>query len=227
MKVKNSPLLNFSIPGYKFINENSLTNTGGVGVHVSEVFHYEIITFDFQFCGCKQLWIRINCLNSDFVYVIGTIYRHPSTNASDFIKFLNNIISQLNASKMYYFVLGDININISTSPTKSVNEYLNMFNSNFVASIINVFIRVTEISSTTLDHILTNENRYQPTLNVVDYDLSDYYSIMVIVSNKLKTSCDDDKSIFKRSFAEFSPVNLNQELHDRLNDFLFKNVTIN
>ena len=65
---------------------------------------------------------------------------------------------------MYYFILGDININTSASPTaKSVNEYLNMLNSNSVASIINVFTRVTESSSTTLDHIPANENCYQLT----------------------------------------------------------------
>ena len=50
---------------------------------------------------------------------------------------------------------------------------------------------------------------------------------MAIVSKKLKTICDDDKPIFKRLFAEFSPVNFNQELHDRLNDFLLQNLTIN
>ena len=133
-------------------------------VYVSEAFHYEPITFKFQFSGCEQLWIRINCPNSDSLYVISTIYCYPSSSPSDFIEFFNDIISQLNASKMYYFILGDINTNISASPTtKSVNEYLNILNSNSVASIVNVFTRVTESSSTTLDQILTNENRYQLT----------------------------------------------------------------
>ena len=71
-------------------------------MYVSEAFHNEVINFDFQFFGYEQLWICINCPNSDFVYVFGTIYCHPSTNASDFIDFLNDIISQLNSSKMYY-----------------------------------------------------------------------------------------------------------------------------
>ena len=45
-KIKNSPL-NLSIPGYKFINVNSLTNAGDVDEYVSKAFHNEIITFDF------------------------------------------------------------------------------------------------------------------------------------------------------------------------------------
>ena len=64
MKIKNSPLLHLSIPGYKFINVISLTNAREVGVYVSEAFHYEIITFYFQFSGSEQWWIHINCLNS-------------------------------------------------------------------------------------------------------------------------------------------------------------------
>ena len=171
-KIKNNPMLNLSIPGYKFVNANSLTNAGSVGVYVSEAFHFEIITFDFQYAGCEQLWIRIKCPNSDSVYVIGTIYRHPSTNTNDFTEFLNDIISQLNASKLYYFILGDINIDISASSnSKSANDYLNMLNSNSVALIINVPTRVTDSSSTTLYHILTtgNENRYPLTPIVIDY----------------------------------------------------------
>ena len=78
-----------------------------------------------------------------------------------------------------------------------------------------------------MDHIINNENRYLLTPIVVDYEIIDHYPIMLSVSNKLKTSCDDDKLIFKRSFAEFAAVNFNQELHDRLNDFLFRSVTIN
>ena len=125
-------------------------------------------------------------------------------------------------------MFGDIKINTSASPTnKSVNEYLIIINSNSVALVISVFTRVTESSSTTLDYILTNENRYQLTPIVVDYDLTDNYPFMAIVSKKLKTSCHNDKPIFKRSFAEFSLVNFNKKLHDRRNSFLFRNGTIN
>ena len=48
--------------------------------------------------------------NADYVNVIDTIDRHSSPDASDFTEFLNHNISQFNASKMYYFILGDVNI---------------------------------------------------------------------------------------------------------------------
>ena len=40
-KIKHNTLLNLSIPGYKFLNVNSLTNAGGVEVFISDVLHYE------------------------------------------------------------------------------------------------------------------------------------------------------------------------------------------
>ena len=85
---------------------------------------------------------------------------------------------------------------------------------------------MTDFSSTSLDHILTNENRYPLTPIVIDYDLTDHCPIMVKVSNKLKPNRDDNKSIFKRFFTEFSVDNFNQELHDRLDDFLIRNASI-
>ena len=93
-KIKNNLLLNLSIPGYKFLNVNSLTNAaaGGIGVYIAAAILYDIIIFDSQFPGC-ELRIRITCLISKAVHIIGTIYRHFSTNAKNFTEFLNDIIS--------------------------------------------------------------------------------------------------------------------------------------
>ena len=48
---------------------------------------------------------------------------------------------------------------------------------------------------------------------------------MVIVSNKLKTSCDNENQFLKDT--EFSAVNFNQAMYEPLTDFLFRNITIN
>ena len=51
--------------------------------------------------------------------MIGTIYRHPSSNTKDFIEFFNDILSELIALKVYYFILGDININTKARFTQT------------------------------------------------------------------------------------------------------------
>ena len=71
-----------------FVNVNSFTNAGGEGVYIAESFQYKKLTLEPHFDGCEQLWLRISNTTTSINYVIGTIYRHPSSNTKDFIEFL-------------------------------------------------------------------------------------------------------------------------------------------
>ena len=138
------------------------------------------------------------------------------------------IISKLNASKLHYFILGDININTTPSPiTKSATDYLNKLNSNSVASIITKPTRVTNSSSTTLDHILTKENRYSMMPPIIEYDITDHYPVMVIILNKLNFRRGHDKPILRRSFSKFLADDFNHELQDQIDEFSDMNIAIN
>ena len=229
-KIKNSTgaLINISISGYEFVNVNSFTNAGGVGIYFAESFQHEKLTLEPHFHGSEQLWLRISNTTTNINYVIGTIYRHPSSNTKDFIEFFNDILSELTALKVYYFILGDININTNASPSsREATDYLSMLNSNSVASIINIPTRVTKTTSSALDHILTNENRYTLAPLVVDYDITDYYPVMVAISKQITTRPRHDKPIFKRSFVKFSTDDFNLDLQVRLDDLFTANYTTN
>ena len=52
-KIKDKPLLNVSIPGYTFLHNNSLSNAGGVGVYVADIFQLEELTF--KVYGCENI----------------------------------------------------------------------------------------------------------------------------------------------------------------------------
>ena len=94
-------------------------------MYIAEPFQYEKLTLEPQFDGCEQLWIRIKNTTTSINYVIGTIYRHPSSNSRDFIEFLNDIIYNLTSLKTYYFILVDINIHTTISPiSREAPEYL-------------------------------------------------------------------------------------------------------
>ena len=159
-----------------------------MGVYTAESFQHEKLTVEPHFDSCEQLWLRISNTTTNINYVIGTIYQHPSSSTKDFIEFFNHILSELTALKVYYFILGDININTTASPSShEATDYLNMLNSNSVASIINIPTRVTKTTSSTLDHILTNENRYTLAPLVVDYDITEHYPVMVAISKQINT----------------------------------------
>ena len=84
----------------------------------------------------------------------------------------------------HYFVFGDININTKTTNLNSSN-FINMLSSNCSTSIIDIPTRVTCISSTVLDHIITNENRCVIRPIVIDHSITDHFPIMAIIDKKL------------------------------------------
>ena len=59
-KIKDKPLLNVSIPGYTFLHNNSLSNAGGVGVYVADIFQLEELTFKATIYGCENIWDQDN-----------------------------------------------------------------------------------------------------------------------------------------------------------------------
>ena len=142
------------------------------------------ITFKATFPGCESLWINFNSSNNESNYVIGTVYRHPSTSITNFCEYLNKIFIELNMQMKHYFVLGDININTKTTNLNSSN-FINMLSSNCSTSIIDIPTRVTCTSSTVLDYIITNENRCVIRPIVIDNSTTDHFPIMAIIDRKL------------------------------------------
>ena len=188
-KIKDKPQINISIPGYTFLHNNSDTNADGVGLYVSDIFQFQELTFKASFSGCVSLWIKLSRLNTEINYVVGTIYRHPNTNANAFCDYLNEILSDLDMNKKYFFVLSDINIHFSSKPSNSAKarEYLNMLNANCSTSIINIPTRITSSCATVLDHIITNENRYEILPFVVNYNITDHFPIIATIKKNFNS----------------------------------------
>ena len=82
-------------------------------------------------------------------------------------------------NKKLFFALSDINIHFSSKPSNSAKatEYLNMLNANWSTSIVNIPTRITSSSATVLDHIITNENRYEIISFVVNCNITDHFPI--------------------------------------------------
>ena len=102
-----------------------------------------------------------------------------------------------------------------------------MLNSNSVASIINEPTRVSDTSSTTLDHILTNEDRSSFAPFVVKYHITDHFPVMVSTSNKVSPGHHQIKLVLKRSLATFTADIFNHDLENRLDDLFQTNSVTN
>ena len=79
--------------------------------------------------------------------------------------------------------------------------------------------RVTSSSATVLDHIITNENKHQILPVVIDYDITDHYPVAALVHTYLAPK--DNKQIrFSRSFAKFNGDDFNNDLQEKIDDFM-------
>ena len=76
--------MNIDIPGYTFLNTNSKSAAGGVGLYVSEELEFTR-RCDFNLCqdGVESCWIELPWKRQKSV-MIGCIYRHPSSHRSSF-----------------------------------------------------------------------------------------------------------------------------------------------
>ena len=161
----------------------------------------------------KIYGIKITCPNSEINYVVGTFYRHPNSNYNAFYEYLNEILTDLNISKKYFFVLGDMNIDLSTdsySTSNKANNYLNMLTSNCSASLINIPTRVTSSSATVLHHFITNESTY--------YDITDHYPVMAIINRNFMPTHPQPTLV--RSYSNFISENFNEELLNKIENFM-------
>ena len=83
--------------------------------------------------------------------------------------------------------------------------------------LINVPTRVTDNSSTIIDHIITNDHTHNISSGVIKTDLTDHFSIFYTISNvTLKKSY---KPIFWRDFSMFNAVDFCNHLKNEINSF--------
>jgi len=117
-RLKGEPLINISMPNYNFIHADSETNAGGVAIYVASKYKFEI---DYELKlnseGIEDL--RLNLILDDKnskKLTIGAIYRHPNSsknNIENFTESLCNSINKITNRKGTFFILEDMNIDIS------------------------------------------------------------------------------------------------------------------
>ena len=152
--------------------------------------------------------------------ILGVIYRHPKSNAKLFVDELNKTLEQLKTTKVY--LIGDININIfSINNAKYASDYVNMLASNGYFPLITLPTRVNDVSSTLIDHLITNDHRNSIFPGIIKTDLTDYYPIFCSInaftfSNKL------NQQMYKRDLLNFNAENFCEDLHKLILNFFLK-----
>ena len=191
-RIKKQSLININLPGYTFLNFSPSKNAGGVAVYVKNDLKLKNEQ-TFNLYGCESLWLTIQQPNTQKFLTIATIYRYPSEAIDKFVDDFSNCLGKLTSEKRTFYILGDININISESNSGiQASNYINTIISNGAFNIITKPTRVTPISATLIDHVITNDINHTIVPSIILSDLTDHYpvscSIKQFKSLKLSSS---------------------------------------
>ena len=214
-KLNSKSIINIDIPQYHFFHTDSETAAGGAALYISNNLK-AIPRADIKFTMplVESCWAEIITNNNKPNIIIGCIYRHPSANMPSFTQELQNIIKSLNNRKQHVYIIGDVNVNfLKYNEHANTEDYLNMLYSNNFLPLITKPTRLTDHSSTLIDHIYTNAPIENTTSGIALADISDHLPVFCICNaptskNKHITYYRDYSNFCKEQYlADISQIN--------------------
>ena len=92
-------LINTDISGYTFISQRTNSSAGGVGLYVKQDLNYTLRTkLSLSNSDFESLWIEIDN-ESHKSFICGIIYRHPNSDISSFMDYLNSTVEKIHREK--------------------------------------------------------------------------------------------------------------------------------
>ena len=109
----------------------------------------------------ESIWVEMkNKRGKNFL--CGSIYRHPNTDISHVIEYMEATLSKINKNKCNVFLMGDFNIDLLQYDSHSyTNNFLNTVISQSFVPYIHQLTRVTDQSATVIDNIFSNITDYK------------------------------------------------------------------
>ena len=193
-----------SIEGYNIIRRDRLGHAGGVCAYIRENLAFNTRP-DLNNNDLEDLWFEILLPKSKPLY-IGVCYR--TSNNNKYLDCLESTLSKLRTD-CDFVVLGDFNICLIKNKSKLCSGYKQLLNFFGCKQLIEKPTRITENSSSLLDHIFTNnlDKIYQS--GVLSVDISDH--LLTFCSRKIiRGQIGKHKTIKIRSLKNYS-------VHDFLN----------
>ena len=115
-------------------------------------------------------------------FLCGCFYRHPNTDVSNFMDYLESTFSQVNQQKYQVFVLGDFNIDLLQYESHSyTNDFLNTMISNSFLPYIHQPTRVTDHSETVIDNIFSNISDYETVSGNITSLIADHFAQFLLI----------------------------------------------
>lgn len=156
------------ITGYKLVRSNSPSrHSGGVVMYIRTDVIFKVIT---NVINEYDNFLFVDIINSPFRGIWGGIYHSPSSSDATFIDSLENILEDLSTINRPLSITGDFNINVhDNNPVTTYKLRLKAVERNFcIKQVVKKFTRVTDSSSTIVDHVYTNNETLKVDVSDVD-----------------------------------------------------------
>ena len=131
---------------------------------------------------CKRIWVEVSLTNSK-AFLICSVYRPPNA-CAEWIDLFEEELSLAQTTGLEYLVMGDINIDYKHCSSSKWANLTQLFD---LSQLITEPTRVTDTSSTIIDHVYTTEPGNITECFVPKYAISDHYPVCFTrkINNKI------------------------------------------
>ena len=163
---------------------------------------------DLEESNIECLWLEITPLKCK-PFLLGTVYRNPAERA-DWLDQYEMLMDKAFTDKKELIILGDFNRDLLKS-NQATADWMNSMTSLSFTQLINCPTRVTETTSTLIDHIYSSNEENISSARVARLGISDHFAILCCRKTNFSLKGTAHKSIKYRSFKSFDE---NAFLHD-------------
>ena len=160
------------------------------------------------------MWTEVTLTNTK-PFLICTLYRPPSA-TSEWIDLLEEELSVAQTTGLEMIIMGDFNIDFQAC---SNNKWLNLVQLFDLTQLVTKPTRITQYSSTLIDHVYTTNPENISECYVPSYSISDHFPVCFSRKTNCKISKNEHITTTYRSFKNFNETHFFQDLATDLGSF--------
>ena len=140
---------------------------------------------------------------------MGVIYRHPSTDLTDFnCNYLNKLLENISKEQKSIFLLRDFNVNLlNYNEYNQTNEFLDYLAPNSFIPLILQPTRITSHSNTLTDNVFSNVFDPDTVSGNLTATISDHLPQFAIIPNMFGNIIGNKSKIYERDWSKFDREN--------------------
>lgn len=168
----------YKLPGYNLFTTCRNRCGGGIAMYISDN-HLSVKLDEFCIVDPSIECLGVECADNNKKCLFICVYRPPRGKVNDFFITLSEILSAANDNNYFSInVFGDFNLDLLKFNDTSVFEFINLMFSFSFFPLITRPTRITDTSTTLIDHIWTSHIEFNCHNYIIATDITDHYPVV-------------------------------------------------